>query len=200
MIVKVLVSLSILALIPIGIDADLFTRREKRQYSNSGGNCPGNGGCSCVCNCGGNGGGGGGNNNNCPPCPSTMMPPTMNPGMTTTPGGNNGNGGNMTTGGTGAPPTGAPNQGQCFDRIRAAANLDLGSLVGLLLNTLLSNLVMPILQTVLVGNNTIEGAVIPLANILCFIVGIVLLVLRSIGALGILGMNGLLGNILGPLG
>lgn len=88
----------------------------------------------------------------------------------------------------------------CFTAIRAAQFLDLGSLLGLLLSTLLSNLVMPILQIVLVGNNTVEGAVIPLANILCYVVGILLLVLRSLRLLGLLGMNGLLQNILGGLG
>ena len=174
--IKLLIAVSIIALRLSAISAQ-----------NNQGNCPGGGGCSCICNCGSSGSNTG---TNCPPCPGGGM-------------GGGGNGGGGTGGGGGGNttlPTGAPNQAQCFDRIRAAANLDLGSLVGLLLNTLLSNLVMPILQTVLVGNNTIEGAVIPLANILCFVLGIVLLVLRSIGALGILGMNGLLQNILGPLG
>lgn len=200
MLLKVLVSLSIAALFLTTVDADLFSRREKRQTMGGSGNCPGGGGCSCTCNCGGSNGGN--NGGNCPPCPPTMQPPTMMPTMMpTTMTTGNGGMGNMTTNNpTGPPPTGAPNQMDCFTRIRAAQNLDLGSLVGLLLNTLLGNLVMPILQIVLTGNNTLEGAVIPLANILCFVLGIVLLVLRSIGALGLLGMNGLLQNILGGLG
>ncbi len=103
----------------------------------------------------------------------------------------------MTTSSSGGTTSSGNATENCFAVITAASVLDTGDLIGLLLTTLLSNLVVPILQTVLAGNNTLEGAVLPLANILCIIVGLLLLVLRSLGLLGVLGMGGLLQGILG---
>ena len=159
----------------------MFRVEAKRAERQTLSNCPPGGGCACICNCGRSG-------TNCPPCYifrefNEQVVPNKSKRQLTFPSIPPGIGTNFTT--------------NCFSLIRGSANLSAGQLIGLLLTTLLSNLVMPILQIVLTGNNTVEGAVIPLANILCYILGIVLLLLRSLGLLGLLGFNGLLQNILG---
>ncbi|XP_054161281.1 uncharacterized protein LOC128959358 [Oppia nitens] len=149
-------------------------RQQQQQVANNRSNsyCPNGGGCQCNCNCGRRDGGGNWDGDKwqhyCPPCPYPPGPYPPGPGID-----------------------------NCFELIRAASRLSTGQVLGLLLQTLLSNLVSPILQVVLAGNNTVEGAVTPLTNILCYVVGLLLLTLRSLGLLGLLGMNGLLDNILG---
>ena len=80
----------------------------------------------------------------------------------------------------------------------ASSYRDIGSILGEIVNQLLSNLVS-ILALVLTGNNTVQGSVLPLTEVLCYILGLVLLLLQNIGALGVLGPNGLLVKILSGL-
>ena len=145
------------------------------------------GGCDCSCNC--NGGTPGGN----PGTPT--IAPTLPPGTTMCPMCN------MTGGGGGGGGGGGNMGDQCDQMILSASATftNIGSILGELLRALLSQLVMPILMIVLAGNNTVQGAVIPLAGILCYIVGLILLLLQNIGALGLLGPGGLLQNLLGAL-
>lgn len=92
------------------------------------------------------------------------------------------------------PTNGTGNQIQCETAIKAVGGL-FGSqplaLLGLTINYLLANL-SSILEVLLNGNNTLMDAVLPLANILCTLVGLILLILASLGLLGPLGFNGLL--------
>ena len=89
---------------------------------------------------------------------------------------------------------------KCSERLLAAASSyrDIGSILGEIVNQLLSNLVS-ILALVLTGNNTVQGSVLPLTEVLCYILGLVLLLLQNIGALGVLGPKGLLVKILSGL-
>jgi hypothetical protein len=73
---------------------------------------------------------------------------------------------------------------------------NLGAILGEILRAVLSQLVIPILYIVLFGDNTVDGAVIPLTNVLCYILGLVLLLLQNIRALGLLGPGGLLASLL----
>lgn len=128
------------------------------------------GGCTCDCTCPPRGSGGG---NPCIPCP--------------TPG--NGNG---------TYPNNFTLTNDCIYNIRQACNgtvFKAGDLIALVLKIVLRNLVSPTLQILLVGNNTLEGAVIPLASLLCTILGIILCLLKNLGLLGLFGIGGLLGQL-----
>ena len=131
------------------------------------------GGCSCNCNCNG-----GSNGTSAPPGTVYCQPCV----------GNGTGNGNMTG-----------SDMLCENLIRSISGLNptLGSLIAALLTTLLGNL-GNIIAIVLAANNTTEGAVVPLALILCALVGIILLILKALTLLGIAGLGGLLTNILGP--
>lgn len=105
------------------------------------------------------------------------------------------------TGGGGGGGGGGSASDQCDNAIRLAAIRfqGIGAILGELLRALLSQLIVPVLLIVLAGNNTVEGAIVPLLNVLCYIVGLILLLLQSLGALGLLGPQGLLQNLLGTL-
>lgn len=144
-------------------------------------NCGPVGGCRCACNCpalsnnaNANSGAGGGGNS-CPTCPPPVTPPP-----------------------DGGPTPNTTLSSSCIAQIRLASLSfrDIGSILGAILSTLLGNLIIPILVILLFGNNSVEGAVIPLANTLCYILGLVLLLLQKIGLLGALGPNSLLANLL----
>lgn len=127
--------------------------------------------CQCLCPDPSQGGG-----TSCPICP----PPTIN-------------------GSTPAPPTSGGSYGDCESAI-LLADAFLGrnpfAILGITLSYLLTNLVVPVLTIVLAGNNTVEGAVLPLSNILCTLVGLILELLKSLGLLGVLGPNSLLSDLL----
>ena len=141
------------------------------------------GGCKCACNCpsltygngNGNNGGGGSSGSSCPTCPPPVTPPP-----------------------DGGPTPNTTLSSSCIAQVRLASLSfrDIGSILGAILSTLLANLIIPILSILLFGNNSVEGAVIPLANTLCYILGLVLLLLQKLGLLGALGPNSLLANLL----
>jgi hypothetical protein len=128
------------------------------------------GGCTCDCTCPPPSGGG----NPCIPCPT--------PGS-----------------GNGTYPNNFTLTNDCIYNIQQACSsaFSAGQLISLVLQVVLNNLVSPILQILLVGNNTLNGAVVPLASLLCTILGIILCLLKNLGLLGIFGVGGLLGNLLG---
>ena len=129
--------------------------------------------CFCQCLCPDSFQGGG---TSCPVCP----PPSVN-------------GSNPT------PPSSGGSYGECESAILLADTFfgrNPLAILGITLSYLLSNLVVPVLAIVLAGNNTVEGAVIPLSNVLCTLVGLILELLKSLGLLGVLGQNSLLSDLL----
>ena len=137
--------------------------------------------CLCNCDCATNisNPNGGQTGPTCPPCPPTVAPPTA---------------GNGTMGGNGNGTTCA----MAISNAYYGTVQSLGPLLGQLIQYLFANL-GTILGTLLTGNSTTDGAVIPLLEILCFILGIVLLILRLIGALSVVGADGLITSLLPAL-